>query len=102
MSGSQMHDADAQARSEAAAAMGRARTPAKSAAAKARGEKLAGKPISEEHKRKIAEKNAAHWEKKRQEKAQLEAEAIAAGTAPPKRVPGRPKKTDAETVAREG
>jgi hypothetical protein len=112
--GKELQGGDAEARREAARALGSARTPAKSAAAKLRNEKRKGVPLPEETRRKLSEAGKERWEKIRQEKA-----AVAAASPPvvkerkpmgrprttpaadpnaPKRGRGRPKKQD-ETTA---
>jgi hypothetical protein len=92
-SGKEMRDSDAQVRSEAARAMGRARTPAKQAAAVKRAEKRKGIPLSEERKEQIRQAQLLRWERYRAEKA-----AQAASSPPvPKRPVGRPKKAVPQT-----
>jgi hypothetical protein len=87
-SGKEMRDSDASVRSEAARAMGRARTPAKQAAAVERAAKRKGVPLSEEHREQIRQAQLQRWERYRAEKA-----ALAAASPPvPRRPVGRPKK----------
>jgi len=89
--GKDMRGPDASTRSEAARALGQARTPAKSAAAKIRAEKRKGVPLAEETRKKLSDAGKERWEKIRAEKA------AALAAAPPvvkERKPmGRPRKT---------
>ena len=106
--GKDLQGGDAETRRAAAAALGSARTPAKSAAAKLRNEKRKGVPLPEETRQKMSEAAKERWEKIREEKA---AQAVVAAPAPkeqkkmgrprkpidpeaPKRGRGRPKKPD--------
>jgi hypothetical protein len=102
-------DAEAERR-EAAAKMGRAKTPAKIAAAQATAAARRGVPLSEEHKAKIADRARERWatvhaqagpvqvaEKKRPGRPRKEIAPDA-----PTRGRGRPKKQDAPTMEEAG
>lgn len=81
--GKQLQGGDAEARREAARAMGSARTPAKSEAAKRRNESRKGVPLSPETKQKLSEAQRLRWEEKR-------AAAASAGVVEPPKEKGKP------------
>jgi hypothetical protein len=114
--GKQLQDDGAEMRRDAARALGSARTPAKSAAAKRRNEARKGVPLAEETRQKLSEAGKLRWENIRAQKAA----AAAANPAPPKaakrmgrppkpvdpdapkRPRGRPKKQDGEIQGQGG
>ena len=75
----------------AMSAIGRRTSERKTAAARANAEKRRGQPLSEEHKAKLKEAQAARRERERSEQ-------VASGMASPepqeKRKPGRPRKSE--------
>ena len=92
--GAQMHDADAEARREAARAMGRARTERKIAAARAVAESRRGVLWTEEQKAKLRE--AQKERRERERLARLTAGEVEPDTAAEKRPVGRPRKQTTE------
>jgi hypothetical protein len=97
--GKHIRDDSEETRREAAAAMGRARTPAKIRAARETAAARRGVPLSEEHREKIRVAQEARWEKYRAEKAA----AAAANPVPPKepkRIGRPPKPVDPDAVKR--
>ena len=115
--GKDMHDPAAEARREAARALGQARTPAKAKAARENAAARRGVPLSEEHREKIRAAQEARWEKYRAKKAEQAAtlppveqkrrgrprqEQPAELDTTPKRGRGRPRKETAQQPLPEG
>jgi hypothetical protein len=91
--GKQMQGGNAEARREAARALGSARTPAKSEAAKLRNESRKGVPLAPEIREKMRQAQLSRWEAIR---AERQAQGLDAEPATEKRPPGRPRKAMSE------